>query len=122
MRSHAVITFVALSTLAGAADNVSWPQFRGPNSTGIGVGKPPVSFGPEQNVLWKAPVGAGLSSPIIWQGRIYLTEFNAQSKQFSTLCLDRATGKELWRRSVVADQVEKVHEISSPAGSTPVTD
>jgi hypothetical protein len=67
-----VATFV-LSSFAGAAE---WPQFRGPNSSGIGDGKPPVEFGPSQNVLWKAVVGAGLSSPIIAKGRVFLTEFD----------------------------------------------
>jgi outer membrane protein assembly factor BamB len=67
-------------------------------------------------------VGAGLSSPIIWEGRIFLTEFDRANKQLATLCIDRRTGKILWRRTVEPGQVEKVHEISSPAAATPATD
>ncbi len=120
-----VLATVALSSFAGAAQNVGrvwWPQFRGPGSSGIGEGKPPVQFGPNQNLLWKVAVGSGLSSPSVWAGRIFLTEFDPTSKQFSTVCIDRRTGKVLWRRTVAAGQVEKVHEISSPAAPTPVTD
>src|SRR5258706_5269203 len=42
-----VVAAVILSNFAGAAE---WPQFRGPNSSGIGDGKPPVEFDPRQNV------------------------------------------------------------------------
>jgi len=123
----ALLTILFLSSLAGAAQNKGrdepwWPQFRGLNSSGIGTGKPPVQFGPDQNVLWKVAVGPGLSSPIVWNGRIFLTEFDSTKRQLSTLCIDQRTGKILWRRTVAPASIEKVHEISSPAGSTPVTD
>jgi outer membrane protein assembly factor BamB len=99
-----------------------WPQFRGPNSSGIGEGKPPVTFGPNENVLWKTAVGAGISSPIVWEERVFLTEFEPTPKQLSTLCIDRRTGQILWRRSVTPERIEKVHAISSPAAATPATD
>jgi outer membrane protein assembly factor BamB len=121
----ALLTTVILSSFAGAAQNAGklwWPQFRGPNSSGLGEGTPPVHFAPDQNVLWKTPLGPGLSSPIIWEGRIFLTEFDRASKQLATLCIDRGTGKILWRRSVTPTQIEKVHAISSPAAATPATD
>src|SRR5262245_61262988 len=123
--SITLLAIVILSSFLGAAQNsgkVWWPQFRGPNSSGLGEGKPPVKFGPDHNVVWKTTVGPGLSSPIIWEGRIFLTEFDRANKQLSTLCIDRRTGKTLWRRTVAPAQIEKVHEISSPAGSTPATD
>src|ERR1700736_6060712 len=90
------IATVVLSSFAGAAE---WPQFRGPNSSGIGDGKPPVEFGPSQNVLWKTAVGAGLSSPITSKGRVFLTEFDRSTKQLATLCIDQRTGKILWRQT-----------------------
>jgi outer membrane protein assembly factor BamB len=120
-----LLAIVVLSNFAVAAQegsNVWWPQFRGPNSSGLGGGKPPVDFGPDKNVRWKTAVGPGLSSPIIWEGRIFLTEFDPAKKQLATLSIDRRTGQTLWRRAVSPEQIEKVHEISSPAGATPVTD
>ena len=125
----ALLATIFLSSLAGAAQNIDkgggkgwWPQFRGANSSGIGTGKPPVQFSPGEKVLWKVAVGPGLSSPIVWDGRIFLTEFDSAKKQLATLCIDQRTGKILWRRTVAPETIEKVHEISSPAGSTPVTD
>ena len=119
-----LLAAVVLLSLEGAAQKGStwWPQFRGPNSSGLGIGRPPVHFGPDQNVLWKTAVGAGLSSPVVWEGRIFLTEFDQAKKQLSTLCIDRRTGKILWRRTVAPEQIEKVHDLSSPAGATPATD
>src|SRR5215831_6159888 len=120
-----ILALVVLLACAGAADDggkLSWPQFRGPNSTGIGDGKPPVEFGSDKNVLWKAAVGSGLSSPVIAKGRIFLTEFDRATNQLATLCLDRRTGKILWRRTVAAAEIEKVHQMSSPAAPTPATD
>jgi outer membrane protein assembly factor BamB len=123
-----LLAFIVLLTFAGTAQNsvksgkAWWPQFRGPNSTGLGDGKPPVKFSPNENVSWKSAIGPGLSSPIIWEGRLFLTEVDRANKQLATVCFDRRTGKILWRRTVAPAQIEKVHEISSPAGSTPATD
>ena len=119
-----VLAVVWLSSVGGAQKSakVWWPQFRGPNASGLGEGRPPVHFGPDQNVLWKTPVGPGLSSPVVWEQRILLTEFDPAKKQLSTLCIDRRTGKLLWRRTIAPEQIEKVHELSSPAGATPATD
>jgi len=53
---------------------------------------------------------------------MFLTEFDRANKRLTTLCIDRRTGKILWRRTVAPEQIEEVHAISSPAGATPVTD
>ena len=123
--SIALLALVVLSSLVGATTTSGkawWPQFRGPNASGLGEGKPPVTFGPDQNVRWKTAVGPGLSSPIVWEGRIFLTEFDRANNRLATLGIDRRTGKILWRQTVVPERIEKVHEISSPAGATPATD
>lgn len=120
-----ILALAALRVWASAADTVgvlSWPQFRGPDSTGIGDGKPPVEFGPATHVLWKATIGSGLSSPVIARGHLFFTEFDRGTNLLSTVCLDARTGKLLWRRSVAPARIEKVHEIGSPAAATPATD
>jgi hypothetical protein len=88
----ALVVLLACTAAADDGDKLSWPQFRGPNSTGIGDGKPPVEFGSDKNVLWKAAVGSGLSSPVIAKGRIFLTEFDRATNQLATLCLDQRSG------------------------------
>ena len=53
---------------------------------------------------------------------MFLTEFDQANKRLSTLGIERRTGKILWRQTVAPERIEEVHELSSPAGATPVTD
>jgi outer membrane protein assembly factor BamB len=101
-----------------------WPQFRGPNGSGVSRDtRPlPLHFGPAQNVAWKVALPHGVSSPCIWNDRIFLTGFEPQEKRLQTICIDRASGRILWQRVAPATTIEKVHEISSPATPTPATD
>jgi outer membrane protein assembly factor BamB len=115
----AVLALVSLYAFAGDA---KWPRFRGPEGAGVADGeKPPVEFGPEKNVLWQATTPSGPSSPCIWRDRIFLTAFDGG--KLWTLCLDRATGKELWRRDAGAEKIEAFMPTQgSPAAATPATD
>jgi outer membrane protein assembly factor BamB len=106
------------------ANEPNWPQFRGPNASGLAAEgqNPPVEFGPKQNVLWKIPVLSGHSSPCIWADHIFLTGFDKEKQELHVVCLDRSSGNIRWSRIVPAEQIEKVHTISSPAAATPATD
>ncbi len=106
---------------AGAAAGV-WAQFRGPGGNAIAVGNKvlPAEIGPDQYVVWKAPLPPGHSSPVIHGDRIFLT--GVRDKKLFTIGLDRKTGKELWRTEVPSKSLEKIHTIGSHAQSTPVTD
>lgn len=105
----------------GAAQE-SWPQFRGPHSSGLGseAHKLPDQIGPEKNLLWKMDLPPGHSSPVIAGGRIYVTAERA-GKLF-TMALDQKTAKLLWEREAPQKELEKIHKIGSHAQSTPVTD
>jgi hypothetical protein len=98
-----------------------WPQFRGPGGNAVALeGAPPIHFGPGTNVLWKTPLPPGHSSPCIWGSRIFLT--GLEGGKLQTLCLDRSSGRILWRRAAPCDALEPAHQISGPASSTPCTD
>ncbi len=100
-----------------------WPQFRGPNGSGVAEdARPPIHFGPTTNLLWKTALPSGHSSPCVWGDRIFLTAFDRDAKKLETLCLDRPTGKVLWRQAAPAEKIEKVNRINNPAASTPATD
>jgi len=51
-----------------------WSQFRGPNGSGVdpAVGYP-VAFSPTHNVVWKAAVPYGQSSPVVAGRHVYVT-------------------------------------------------
>ena len=111
---------LVLSALSATPLFANWPQFRGPGGLGIGTGNPPLEMGPETNVKWKAEVPPGHSSPCVWDQKIGLTAVEAGS--LFTLCLDKNTGKELWRNAVPAQKLEPSHRIGSPASPTACTD
>lgn len=116
MRFQLLLLLVATIS-ANAAD---WPQFRGEGGSGRAEGRAPVHFGPGSNLLWKAEVPPGNSSPIIWGDRLFLTANPGSSLE--TLCLDRKSGAVIWSVPAPAVPLEKTHRIGSPASSTPVTD
>jgi outer membrane protein assembly factor BamB len=99
-----------------------WPQFRGPNGSGIADGQnPPVEFGPDKNVKWKVPVPSGLSSPIVAGDKLVITAF--EDGKLYTIAYDRSDGREAWRTDSMAKQIEAYHKVEgSPAASTPATD
>jgi outer membrane protein assembly factor BamB len=119
--------------ICGAAD---WPQFRGPNASGVAdATKLPVEFGPEKNVVWKTRLPSGHSSPVIWGDRIYLTGAEGGQRTDAgrqkvvdeggalyTICIDRRTGKLLWKREVTRPRLERYQPTNSPASPSPVTD
>ncbi len=115
----ALAAFLPLQIIAQSVSD--WPQFRGPDNSGVAAeARPPLHFGPGTNLLWKSPIPPGLSSPVVWGRRVFLTGF--ESNRLMTLAYDARTGRELWRRFAPADTIEKCHEYSSPAAPTPCTD
>src|SRR5881628_1235920 len=121
MAQSPALTCLLATWIAGHALAEEWPQFRGPNGTGISTSENvPVEFGPDRGVAWKVRVPAGKSSPVLSARRIYLT--GHEGNQRLVLCLDRATGAEVWRHSVPAARSEKRNRLNDPASPTPVTD
>jgi outer membrane protein assembly factor BamB len=80
-----------------AAYAQEWPQWRGLNRDGIsnetGLLKTWPAEGPK--VVWKAPVGDGYSAVSVSGGRLFTMD--AKDKDEFVVCLDAATGKEIWR-------------------------
>ncbi len=102
-----------------------WPQFRGPNSDGHVAGPAtPIEWSDTENVAWKVPIpGLGWSSPVVVEGRIYLTTAVPQGEALSlrTLALDAETGEVLWDREVRAlSETPTIHTKNSHASPTPI--
>jgi outer membrane protein assembly factor BamB len=98
-----------------------WPGFRGPNGSGVSEAKGlPVEFGPNKNVLWKAAIPKGASSPVLVQDRVFVTA--ADAKKRLVICLDSGTGKRLWERSIEVTVSRHRHPLNDPASPTPLTD
>lgn len=109
---------LCLTLLAAGQD---WPRFRGPQGGGVSDGSAlPVQFGSGQNLLWRADVPMGRSSPIVVGSRVYLTAL--QGDMLATLAFDRETGKPAWRRDISRSRRHEIYEGNDTATPTPATD
>ncbi|HEX6985878.1 MAG TPA: PQQ-binding-like beta-propeller repeat protein [Planctomycetaceae bacterium] len=133
MPSRRVASALLVCLAAAAAEAGNWPEFRGPTGQGHSDEPTvPVEWGPEKNIAWKVPVpGDGWSSPVYWEGRIYLTTAvpveggRPNDRLLTALCFDAADGATVWSKTVFEqrhDETEAIHGKNSHASPTPVTD
>ena len=124
-RTHCLLCFV-LVAVGSQAVAENWPGWRGPRGDGTSLEtNVPTSWDGEsgENVAWKVAVpGVGHASPVIWQNRIFLVSCLEEEQERVLICLDRATGKTLWQKTVVKSILETKHRLNSHASGTPATD
>ena len=121
MRFQAWLSAALLLAINVGAEN--WPNWRGPNANGATSEKNlPTDWSATNNVGWRVELPEpGNSSPIIWKDRVFVTQ--AIGKQRAVICVDRRSGKELWRGGPVYDLPEKTMKDSNPyCAPSPVTD
>ncbi len=76
-----VASLISSGPLLTAAVAEDWPQFRGPNGSGVSVSTGlPEEFRPEKNVVWKTALPPGHSSPVLTRDRIFVTAFEKIAK------------------------------------------
>ena len=77
----------------GAADDLGWPRWRGPNGDGISMETDwdPDSLSGSPRILWKADVGFGHSNVAIKDNRLYTMGGN------EVFCLNAETCEEIWQ-------------------------
>jgi outer membrane protein assembly factor BamB len=120
----AVIVLVLGLSAAPAED---WPEFRGPTGQGHARGRLPIEWGPDRNVTWKQAIpGRGWSSPVVCEGRVYLTTaVEGPKKDWSlrVICLDGKTGAIVWDVEAIhqeAGRVPAIQSKNSNASPTPI--
>ena len=99
-----------------------WPQFRGPNCSGVAShATPPLQISPTNGVLWTAAVPWSPSSPCVNGDRIFLTTFG--DGQLQTRCYAANTGRLIWSDGVTPEKLELFHNTEgSPSAATPACD
>jgi len=110
---------LALAGSGRAARAADWPQFRGPLRDGVSTEKGLLRSWPATGpkVLWKRPIGEGYSGVSIAGGRLYTMD--SDDKTEFALCLDPATGKEIWRTAVGPKFLD---ELGNGPRATPTVD
>ena len=112
----------------GPMSGQDWPQWLGAKRDGVwretGIVEKFPEGGPK--LVWKQPIGGGYTGPAVANGKVYVTDWKLKTGQTkpksdfdrskregteSIICLDSATGKELWKHSY-----ECVYDISYSAG------
>jgi len=114
------LSFAVFTVSSAAAEN--WPQFRGPNASGVASerGRLPAKLSLDDHLLWDVKVAKGHSSPVIQDGRLYLTSFDGE--RLKTVAIDAASGKRLWEAVAPHEKLESIHRIGSRATSSVATD
>ena len=108
--------FIAPSLLAS-----DWPQWRGPDRTGV-LRDPTVrieKISANPKVLWQVDVGPGQASPVVSGGVLVLMD--GVDGQETVHALDALTGKEKWR-AVVGPMVEFQNAYGEGPRCTPLVD
>ena len=75
----------------------AWNQFRGPNGSGI-RSDTRIKIPSKENLVWKATLPFGLSSPVLSDDKIFVT--GIEEGRLVTLALDRKSGKLLWKKKI----------------------
>jgi len=99
-----------------------WPQFRGPNCSGVSTSRNlPTEFSLTDKLRWEATLGEGISSPIVVSGRLYNTAMTGP-RQFSVFCHEALTGKQVWKKTFETGDLPPITQPNLPASSTPAAD
>lgn len=119
-----ICTLVLFAACPALADD--WPQWMGPQRDNIwredGIIQKFPEGGPK--VVWRVPVAGGYAGPAVADGKVFVTDYvsgadvkiaNFERKEFTgterVMCLDEATGQELWKHEYPVK-----YTISYPAG------
>lgn len=124
---HCLVTIFSL-LMTSVVRGEDWPQFRGPNCSGVSASQDPLPFefydtedGEQKNVLWSVPLGDGVGSPAVAAGRVF-TAGMIDKQTVGLFAFDATTGKPLWQRQWPTGPLAEISQVNSYASSTPAAD
>ena len=120
------ILVVGFLLLAGGIEHLAqadtWPRFRGENGCGRAAAvNIPAEWTAEHELWRKDLAGAGHSSPVVWQRRIFVASADPETGLQFIQAFDAISGAELWQRELNGSSYAK-HSSNSFATSTPAVD
>jgi len=104
---RALWTLTVVVAIGACALAAEWPQFLGPDCTGVspetGLAKTWPADGPKE--LWQAPVSTGFGGASIEGGKVFFMDRTGDTE--TVKCVDAATGKEDWKLDYEAPPAKK---------------
>lgn len=118
-----VVLFGFLLSFSERSVAEDWPQFRGPNASGVSLSSKslPTEFSSTNKLRWSYQLGDGVASPVVFAGKVFATGMTAKEK-FAVFCLDADTGALVWKQELDTGKLPRITPPNSPASSTPATD
>ena len=97
-----ICLLTAILTTSIPVLGTDWPQWRGPFLNGsTDEQNLPDSWSETENIAWVIPLpGPGGATPIISNGRVFVSSMVGSSNDFVALCFDAKDGKKLWEKPV----------------------
>src|SRR4051794_13900728 len=119
----ALVSIAASGAVAMPAADSNWPRWRGPTQDGHSSDQGLPTKWSAADIAWQTALpGIGQSSPIVWGDRIFLTSAEGQGAERLVFCVDRQTGKLLWKQTAWKGKPESSHALNGWASATCVTD
>jgi len=112
---------LALASLPIPAIAGDWPQFRGPDSTGVADD---ATIPAKPGIEWSAPLpGRGLASPMVVAGKVFVScSSGPKQERLHLICFNASDGVKIWERQLQATGRTMSHPKTSIAASTPCSD
>ena len=120
MRALAVVLILLFSTIVQA----DWPQFRGPDGTGMGNVELPLTWSETSNVKWKTAIhGRAWSSPVVIDNQIWMTTATPDGRQLFAVAVDPQSGRIIYDLKLFdVEKPQYAHPFNSYASPTPVAE
>lgn len=90
-------------------DEFSWPQWDGPNRTGVSAETDWASEGKEEH-LWEAELGLGYSTVAVADGRVFTMGYDKDQGLDVIWAFDAKSGEELWSHAYPSAIWDRAHE------------
>jgi outer membrane protein assembly factor BamB len=108
-----------LAAVARPGNAQEWTRFRGPNGSGQSEASTIPAQWTENDLNWKFELpGVGHGSPSLWGDKLFVLSADPKSATRYFLCINAATGKQIWRREYPGVP-HHLHTRSSFASCTP---
>ena len=119
---HLFVWAVCATSLAAQA---VWPELHGPKRDSVVTSRSlPLTWSEQENVRWKVAVpGEGWSSPVVCDGRAWLTTATEAGSKLHVLAVDVERGEVVHAHVVFTiDEVGHKNALNSHASPTPVVE